>query len=437
MDNINLGRFVRVRERQDGTHHVFFSVPQGLRPEGWPANITLPEEGTRIGSLKDPKFLLRIRKAANVLNTRLDDRREHNKIYGSKADKSTRTVAEIYFRTKRYRDLSESRKYRNARDAMIVVNWAEGRGNPDFSTFTKADFEDLLAIYDDRKSAQLDLRSILNVLCKEAIEAHIRPDNPAARLPWTAPRPKHEPVLWKGDLPQRYAEMARQMSQPGLAALIEIGVVIGQRLKDLRLLKHEIHYRNGRIRYKQSKTGARVSINLTRQQIELIESIRQPDSPYVFNDWDTQDAFSHSRLYQRFSEIRYALTRDGEPKLQLRTIRHTAVCNMIDNKVPLRMISAVTGHCSAQLNAITERYAVDPDAFADEAMKIVNRGAGGDDSDFAIGDLDRDWRADEAPVYRRPPASEARPGRYLGAALGQHRLRYTAPSEWWDDAGPE
>lgn len=112
---------------------------------------------------------------------------------------------------------------------------------------------------------------------------------------------------------------------------------------------------------------------------------------------------------------------------------------MVDNKVPLRNIAAVTGHRLGRVNRIIERYAIDTDGFADEAMKIVNRGAGGEDSDFDATDFgtDRDWEGGSKATYKRPRISEDRPGRYLGALLGQHRLKHVAPTNWPADCQDE
>lgn len=438
-NQFNLGRFIRATIRKDGTHHVFMSVPSALRPSGWPATITLPQEGAKVGSLKNPKFLARVQKAAHTLNTRLDARRDFDKTYQSQGKKNTRAVAEIYFRTKRFRDLSPSRQYRNRRDSKIVIDWAERRGDPDFANFVKADFEDLLANYDDREFAQLDIRSILNVLCKEAVTANFRADNPVESIKWTAPEPVEEIVLWKLPAVEAYAAMARQMGQPGLAALMQVGIVVGQRLGDLRTAKHGVNYRGGRFQVVQSKTGEKVSIPLNAKLKALIDEARVEGSPFLFNDGDTGTGYTASRLSARFTEVRDAMSKEGDPKMVLRSLRHSVVCVMVDNKVPLRNIAAVTGHRLGRVNRIIERYAIDTDGFADEAMKIVNRGAGGEDSDFDATDFgaDRDWEGGSKATYKRPRISEDRPGRYLGALLGQHRLKHVAPTNWPADCQDE
>lgn len=441
-DRFNLGRFIRVRERGDGRHHVFMSIPKHLRPEGWPATITLPESGQQSGTLDDEKFRASVVRDARRLNGRLDERRRRAQIENQAGRRTARALAEIYCRTQRYRDLSDSRKYRNKRDALIFAQWVEEkRGDRDFADLTKPDFEDFLSIYDDKKSMQLDLRSILNVLCKEAIGARWVTYNPVESLSWTAPPPKDDVVLWKDENSKAFISMARQMGQPGLAALMEVGLRVGQRLGDLRTAKHGLNYAGGRLRMRQEKTGAKVNLNLPKQLCELIESAHVAGSPYLFNDADTGTGFTASRLTARFNEVRHAVTADGAPKLLLRTLRHSAVCNMVDADVPLRKISAVTGHKLQRVHQIMERYAIDTEGFADDAMLKVHLANGGSKDDFASTHFgaDRDWDGDGSAkaIYRAPKEDPARPGRYLAASIGQHRFGYTLPkelAEWPDEA---
>jgi hypothetical protein len=368
------------------------------------------------------------------LNDRLDRIRFEEAAKAEHGSHTARALANIYLRTQRFRELSPSRAYRNKRDVMIFADWVERcRGNRDFPQLMKPDFEAFLALYDDRKSLQLDLRSVLNILCNEAIDAGWRPDNPVRRLSWKAPPPKEEVVLWKDDMPRIFAEMARRMGQPGLAALIEVGVLTGQRLIDLRLAKHGANFHGGRLRLKQTKTRAKVNVALPRPICELIEAVRLEGSPFLFNDADTGTGFTVGRLHARFSEVRCAVTPEKGPKMLLRTMRHSAVCRMVDAGVHLRKINAVTGHKLGRVHKIVERYAIDTEGFADAAMMELHRANGGSDEDFDATDFgaDRDWDADnvQKAIYRTPPVDPDRPERFLAAKLGQHRHRYVMPRE--------
>jgi len=434
----NLGRFIRSNRRQDGTDHVFMSVPERLRPEGWPKTITLPTNAKARGSLENSRFLAKVRREAEVLNARLDQRRREEEIYRSDR-RNVRALANIYFKTQRFRDVSEDRQYRNKRDAMLFVDWAERRGDPDFATLRKADFEDFFALYDDRPSQKLDLRSTLNILCTEAMEAGWRTDNPIARIPWTAPEPAREVVLWTDGTAQIFAQMARQMGQPGLAALIVFGLQTGQRLGDLRTARHDVNYRYGRFQLKQSKTGALVKFPVSKSMCRMIEAVRIEGSPYLFNDADTGTGFTKGRLSARFNEVRHAVTSDGDPLMLLSTLRHSAVCRMERAGASLLEIASVTGHKLARVHSIIARYAVDREGFAASAMMKLNQADGGDADDFVDDDpfAGVDAEAKTTSVYQSPQMDPGRPGHMLAAKLGQHRHRLVLPplSDLWGEAG--
>ncbi|HBY44263.1 MULTISPECIES: tyrosine-type recombinase/integrase [Alphaproteobacteria] len=433
----NLGRFIRSNRRQDGTDHVFMSVPDHLCPSGWPKTITLPSEGKVRGSLEDPVFLAKVRREAEVLNARLDQRRLEEEVYRSD-QRNARALANIYFKTQRFRDVSEARQYRNRRDAMLFVDWAERRGDPDFATLRKPDFEDFLALYDNRPSQKLELRSTLNILCTEAMEAGWRSDNPISRIPWTVPKPAREVVLWTDETAHRFAKMAQQMGQPGLAALIVFGLQTGQRLGDLRAARHDVNYRTGMFQLKQSKTGALVKFPVNKSLCRMIEAVQVEGSPYLFNDADTGAGFTSTRLTTRFNEVRHAVTSDGDPLMLLATLRHSAVCRMERAGVSLIQIASVTGHKLARVHSIIARYAVDREGFAAAAMMKLNQVGGGDAGDFVDDDpfAGVDAKAELKSVYRSPPPNPARPGHMLAAKLGQHRHRLVLPplSDIWGEA---
>ena len=51
-----LGKYVVLKKRTDGTHRVLFQVPAHLRPTGWKPAITLPLDGDWPGTLKTPEI---------------------------------------------------------------------------------------------------------------------------------------------------------------------------------------------------------------------------------------------------------------------------------------------------------------------------------------------------------------------------------------------
>jgi hypothetical protein len=64
---INLGHFVTLRGRVDGTQRLYFQVPARLRPAGWPSLILLPRGEKIAGDLTDPLQVAAIRADAALL----------------------------------------------------------------------------------------------------------------------------------------------------------------------------------------------------------------------------------------------------------------------------------------------------------------------------------------------------------------------------------
>ena len=72
---LELGKYVTLRRRKDGTHRVLMEVPARLRPSGWSAAIPLPINGGRTGDLSDLDEVRRIRDDAQTLYARLQQAR--------------------------------------------------------------------------------------------------------------------------------------------------------------------------------------------------------------------------------------------------------------------------------------------------------------------------------------------------------------------------
>jgi site-specific recombinase XerC len=375
---------------------------------------------------------LAVMREAVKLNRQLDESREQERRLAGVDSLSVRALVDLYLQTKRFRDLSDSRQYRNRRQVEAIATWAERRGCTDITKITKADIEAHLELLEDKPSDQLDARSAWNILCTEAIGLRWRLDNPAKLIPWTAPKPA--PVtLWKLKDVEAYAAMAVQMRQPGLAALIETQFECGQRLGDLRNALHGEHYNGECLIMRQSKTDEIVNIPLTISLRRVIEDARVPGSDYLFNDFDHGKPFTDSRLFERFEEVRVAVTNRGSPYLLLQKLRHSAVCDMISAGATLAEVASVTGHTFATVHQIMKRYALDRDRFADSAVMKRNRARGGSDADFSRSAPieNRDWLAREQARRGRggPQFDMERPGRFLPALLGQHRHGWRLPDE--------
>lgn len=412
-DDWDIGRFMRVRERADGTHRVFMEVPERFRPEGWPATISVPQisrrgEG-RNPSLHNAGFLARVRREAIILNERLDERREREALLARANGKSVADLALIYENSTRHKGLSEARRYRNMLWVKRIGQWCEARGLLDFATIMRPDVEDFLAQYDDRPFARLDARSVWNILCKEAIGAGWRTDQPVADLDWKAPEPA-QPNIWTLDDAAYYREVAERCGERVIGVFIEVQMRAGQRLGDLLACRHGQHYRNGWFVIRQSKLrGAKqrvVKFPIPRHLRDMIESIRQFGNDAVFPDVEGGGSFIATDFWKRYNELRHAASEEGDKLLKLLHLRHSAVCQMAKAGLSDFEIAGITGHNYATVRRILERYAIDRAGFAAQGARKLHLAAGGAAEDFTeLSELDdSDWFIDgEArPKYKRP-----------------------------------
>ena len=425
--HMHLGRFICVHPKKRGGHRVTMVVPARLRPEGWPSCIRLPEIGGKTGTLDDPKFKNRILKDVQRLNSCLDERRNLEMLRLA-PDKSLPKLAEIYFNRDRYLQLSESRQYRNRRSVMKILEWSASRGHPDVPSLTALDVDDFLSNYARCSATRFDMRSVWNVLFAAAIYAGWVKDSPMPRGNWETPKPVQLRV-WKQEDVDRYAAMARQMGQPGLAAMMITIMKIGQRMGDMRTAQWGREYFGDRFVIKQSKTGQLVNIPIPAPLREELASVRLNSSPYVFNDFDKRSGFTDSRLTQRFMEIRHALTVEGEQVLQLRGLRHACVCSLMEAGLHTAQIAGITGHRLARVHSILERYYPDRWGMAESGMRRAFAASGYDPE--AFGEVRPmtalDWDGDPKRMARHvvPEYTEANVERLLAVQSGQHRLKHT------------
>lgn len=428
VEELRLGRFVKVYRRKDGTDHVVFEVPKRQRPTGWPATLQLPEKGRRTGSLADAKFRDRIINDAARLNRRFDDRRAADARMARPGHRGMAELGEIYFKTIRFKELSKGRQDRARRAVKKMVDWSINRGNPPFSDFVKADVEDFLSMYDGYPQAQTEFRFIWNHLALEAVE-NWKTGNPCQKVKWPTLKPKRV-NLWTMETVDLYANAANSIGQHGLAALIRFNFLAGQRLGDALRAQHGEHFNGERFTMRQSKTEAVVTFLVPKQLNAMVQAARYEGSPYLFTDFRTGKKFTQYGILTAFTELRAIVAQHNDEMLYLRTLRHSAVCRFVAADVRLLKIRAVTGHKPEHVEKIIDRYAVDMDRFADAAVKDVHRAEGGSDDDFSdtLPIANRDWLAQEASRDR-----------YVGYFSEEHYTKRQAAArrrENWVKPGP-
>lgn len=379
----SLGRFIRHRARKDGTHEVFMAVPPRLRPEGWPPTIALPRASRRLGprSLENQAFRSAVLWEAQRLNQELDERRREEAALARVDRRNLAEMCDLYMETRRFRALSASRKSRTRWNIRTLMSWAESIGDPSIDRITKRDIERFLAVYDDRPFQQLDLRSCLNMLFREAVANAWCPFNPCAELSWTAPKPG-ERALWTWDDVEQFQRASEEIGHPAIGVFIRIQMFIGQRPSDLLACRWDEEFDGRVFRIRQGKTKEKVVIPVPSEVSAWLERVRVPGSPYLFSNPETGAGYSMSAFGARFRELRHLVIEDGGPRLLIQSLRHSAVCNMVCAKLHPYKIAAITGHANITVNNIIKHYSIDTNAFAAKGMSELYRHYGGDEQEF-------------------------------------------------------
>lgn len=344
---LDLGRYVTVRPRKDGTARVLFEVPARLRPSGWSPAIPLPVNGERRGDLTDADEVGRIQTDAIALLRRLQAAR-----MGREAETPARSMPALvrsWQGTQRFKDKKPKTQQGYVYHAKIISDWSASIGHPPVDRLKLEVIEQFLGFYDDRPTTRRHLKIVLSMLMDRAIQLEWRTTNPLATVKMGAPKSKV--TIWEQTDVDDQMARADAAGQPSVAALILTEWEIGQRITDARLFRHGAEYKDRAFRFWQSKTESYVTIQISDRLQDLLEKVRAKDSLYLFTDAATGKPWDEQRLGHVFADIR-----GSDCKLQLRALRHSCVVQLARKEVDIPGIASITGHSPAGVTAILSKY---------------------------------------------------------------------------------
>lgn len=349
----DLGRYVTLRPRQDGTFRVLMEVPPRLRPSGWSAAIPLPVEGARTGDLTDLGEVARIQADAAKLYQRLLQARS-----GTVAAEPVRRDFERLVREWQASQFFKAKKPRTqkgyAYHASLVLDWSEASGRKPVAAMNREAIEAFLALYDDRPTTRRHVKIVLKMLLDHAVAMQWRTDNPAERIKVSAPKSKV--AIWERADVLKGAWACLEAGQRGLAALMMTEWEIGQRLTDTRLFRRGAEYQpaDGAFRFWQEKTSSYVTVPISQDLRDLLEAVHDRDSFYLFTDTATGQPFAEQRLGHVWQAIRTGAAMDD--RLQVRALRHSCVVQLARAGCTVPEIASITGHSPFSVEQILARY---------------------------------------------------------------------------------
>lgn len=349
--SIELGKYVTLRPRKDGTARVFFQVPERLRPAGWPSLTPLPFTGGRRGDLSDPAEVQRIRDDAAALYARLQAARGGAAVIREARD--VPTISRLWQASQRFKGRKPRTQQGYAYHAGLIEDWSDLLGNPKVASIGQDRIEKLLTAYDDRPTTRRHIKIVLSMMMGHAKALGWIDKNPAEDIKVAAPKSKV--TIWEAEDVAFYSWAAALSGQPALAALIRTQWEIGQRLTDVRLFRQGAEYddASNAFRFWQAKTGEYVSIPVSEALRDMLRLVRKPDSLYLFVDEASGKPFAEQRLGHLFIALR---KRTGGRKLTIRALRHSCVVQLARAGCTVPEIASITGHKIGTVEQILSTY---------------------------------------------------------------------------------
>lgn len=381
---LELGKYVTLRPRKDGTHRVFFQVPERLRPSDWPSLIPLPLNGGRAGHLEDLDEVARIRADALQLYERLQASRLGTTAHAPR--RSLRTLVREYQNSAGWKALKPITQKGYTSYINHILTWSETcePAHPDPTRLTRSDIEGFLSLFDDKPVTRKHTRKVMRLVMDQAVALGWRETNPCdgIRLPKA---PKSRALIWEQDdvdayvaaaeAPGHYTEHRRSI---GLIVLLEWE--IGQRLTDVRAFRPGSEYdaEAGVFRFYQSKTDSYVTIPISDHLKDLLKEAAD-GKLFLFHNEKSGKAYTGERLSKTFAWVRKAAVKNGARPLLLRWLRHSCVVQLARAGCTIPEIAAITGHSHASVTKILDVYLPRDNEVAWNAQQkrgLIKRAAG-------------------------------------------------------------
>lgn len=348
---LDLGRFVTLRPRADGTHRVLFEVPPRLRPSDWSATIPLPIEGSRAGNLADADELARIKRDAERLYQQLQRVRR-----GQSAVPLGRTFADLaraWQKSSSWAVLRPTSRQHYEAYTRNVLAWAKSIDEPDPSKITSTEIEAFLSFYNERPTTKSHTLKVLRQIMEQAISLQWRTDNPCNRIKVKVATTKA--LIWEQADVDAYVAAAMKLGRSSIALIVLMEWEIGQRITDVRAFRPGAEYVDGVFRFWQSKTDSYVTVPVSLALKTLLTPAGKGEL-FLFRDESTNKPYTAERLVVVFDKVRRAVTAEGGRALKLRWLRHSCVVQLARHGCTALEVAAITGHAPNSVGRILSIY---------------------------------------------------------------------------------
>lgn len=362
--NIELGKYVTLRARADGTHRVFFQVPARLRPSAWPSLIPLPQAGERTGDLRDAGQVAAIQRDAKALYDDLTAARDG---LAKPARRTFDTLVRLYQESDAWTTLRPKTQKVYGTYLNHIKAWAAYRHEPDPSKTARGDVDTLLASFKDAPVTKKHVRKSLRLLMETTRSLGWRTDNPCDGIRLRTPKSRVD--VWEQEDVDAYVAAAEDIGFKSIAGIILLEWEIGQRLTDVRGFRPGMEYDAGQgvFRFHQSKTDSYVTIPVSEALRARMEACAGNEL-FLFRDEITGSAYTEERLSKVFAQVRAVAVKAGARRLLLRWLRHSCVVQLNRAGCDVPQVASITGHSPAGAAKILATYMPRDNAVAWEAQ---------------------------------------------------------------------
>lgn len=349
---LDLGQYVVLKERADGTARVYFQVPAKLRPSGWSAAIPLPRTAQRTGRL-DGEEVAAIQKDARQLYDDLKRARTGDTI--KPPSRSLSTLVSHWQRSDDWHATTEKTREGYGYAIKKILQWSKAKGHPDPALIKRDHVQQFLGLMDDRPTTKRQTAKALAIVMDQAVHLGWRADNPVRGIKVRVPKTKA--VIWEQADVDLYVKTARAQGMHSIALIVLLEWEIGQRLTDVRQFRAGAEYDadRGVFSFRQSKTDEPVIIEISAALRDLLKGAADGQM-FMFRNERTGLAYTENRLTKTFGWVRHAVVKAGGRALKLRQLRHSCVVQLARAGCTVPEIAAITGHSLGSVNTILTTY---------------------------------------------------------------------------------
>lgn len=311
-----LPQFCVPRERKNYTT-VYFSVPKRLRPEGWKPSYEVgrTDKHTIAEIIARGRELYAEYKAAK----KSDDLHLPTFRKGSLAH-----IITLYKQSEHYKNLKPATQKGYISYLNTIRKWSDAAGNPHIKDLTLPTAMAFLDLWQDAPRTRKYYKAILSKLFQVAHQKGYVTGNLMKDVKLPKAQTKKTYKVWREEQIYAFNEKAKALGLPnvGRAAVIAWE---GFRQTDIFNCVEPFHYRDGRFRFKTSKTNEQINCPAYPETIECINERPEGQVYLTVNDF-TGEPWTVHAFSKQFRKVCEAMGLKG---YQFRKIRNSAAIDCL------------------------------------------------------------------------------------------------------------